>query len=256
MNITPIKTRLVRANECSIETILTEGISQLADESVVVVSSKIIALCQNNVVDKTTIAKNELAKREADLYVHDEYNTHGFTFTITNNTLIASAGIDESNGDGVYILWPKEPQRVANEIRNFLCQHFNLKKIGVIITDSTSLPPMRMGTIGIMLAHSGFEAVHYLIDTNDLFDRPFHAARSGIGSGLAAAANVVMGEGAEQTPVAIITDIPFVNFQTADPTPEELASVYLPIEGDVYAKILLSAPWQEGGHGNSTATLQ
>lgn len=46
-------------------------------------------------------------------------------------------------------------------------------------------------------AHSGFLAVKQLIATKDLFEREFVVARSAIGGGLAAAANVVMG--ADQT---------------------------------------------------------
>jgi len=234
--------------------LVAESLPNLQENSVIVVSSKIVALCQNNVVDKATITKSDLIKQEADFYTPDSFNTYGFNFTILNNTFIPSAGIDESNADGYFVLWPKDPQRAANELRAFMRQHFNLKNVGVIITDSTSMPPMRSGTIGIMLAHSGFAAVKQLVGTEDLFGRNFQVATSAIGSGLAAAANVVMGEGTEQTPLAIISDIPFVTFQAADPTPQELEAVYIRPEIDLYAPFIQSAPWQKGGGGKSSAS--
>lgn len=247
MKIDAIKTRLIHAGECSLEELIAESMSDIKEKSVVVISSKIVALCQDRVVDKTTITKGDLIKREADFYTPDDFNMYGFNFTILNNTFIPSAGIDESNADGYFVLWPEDPQKVANELRIFICQHFKIKNVGVIITDSTCMPPMRSGTIGIMLAHSGFVAVKQLVGTKDLFNREFEVAKSAIGGGLAAAANVVMGEGVEQTPLAIITDISFVTFQQANPTKEELESVYISPKIDLYAPFIQSAPWLKGG---------
>ncbi|MDN5274912.1 MAG: putative F420-0--gamma-glutamyl ligase [Candidatus Saccharibacteria bacterium] len=247
MNITTIKTRLVHANECTLETLLTESLTDVPEHSIIVISSKIIALCQNRVVDKNTITKSELIKQEADFYTPDGFNKYGHNFTIIHNTFIASAGIDESNVDDSFVLWPANPQAVANEIRSFLCQLFNRQFIGVIITDSSGMPSMRAGTIGIMIAHSGFMAVKKLAGTNDLFGRPFKVSKSAIGGGLAAAANVVMGESTEQTPIALISDAPFVVFQDSNPSTNDLETTYISPETDLYAPFIQSAPWQKGG---------
>src|SRR4051812_46822152 len=110
MNITPIKTRLVHADECTIEQLLSESITELHDNSVIAISSKVIALCQNRVVSKHTITKTELIKQEADYYTPDGFNKYGHNFTILNNTFIPSAGIDESNVDNAFVLWPANPQ--------------------------------------------------------------------------------------------------------------------------------------------------
>jgi len=250
MKISAVRTRLIRANECSIEALLTESLPPSIEEgSVMAISSKIVALCQNRVVDRSTTTKSELVKREADFYTPDSFDRYGLKFTILHRTLIPSAGIDESNADGYFVLWPENPQMVANGLRDFLARHFNVKKLGVIITDSTCMPPMRTGTIGIMLAHSGFAAVENLVGTEDLFGRRFEVAASAVGGGLAAAANVVMGEGAEQTPIAVISDIPFVSFQPRDPTKAELEQAYIAPEIDLYAPFIMSAPWQKGGKG-------
>jgi dihydrofolate synthase / folylpolyglutamate synthase len=247
VKINAIKTRLVHANECSMEMLLEESLPQLEERSIVAVSSKVVALCEGRVVPKSTVTKEDLIKRESEFYTPDSFNKYGFNFTILNNTFIPSAGIDESNGDGYFVLWPENPQQAANEIRAFLTKRFGLRNLGVIITDSTCMPPMRSGTIGVMLAHSGFAAVKKLAGTKDLFGREFLVARSAIGGGLAAAANVVMGEGAECTPIAVITDIPFVAFRPHDPTDAELDAVYISPEEDLYAPFIMTAPWQKGG---------
>jgi len=247
MKISPIKTRLVHASERTVEELLEESLPSVEEGSIVVISSKVVALCQGRVVEKTAVTKEALIKQEADFYTPDGFNKYGFNFTILNNTFIPSAGIDESNSDGYFVLWPEDPQQTANAVRAFLTRRFGLKNVGVIITDSTCMPPMRSGTIGVMLAHSGFLAVKKLAGTKDLFGREFLVARSAIGGGLAAAANVVMGEGTERTPIAVITDVPFVTFEPCDPTKDELEAVYISPKEDLYAPFIMSAPWQKGG---------
>ncbi|MGH7237527.1 MAG: coenzyme F420-0:L-glutamate ligase, partial [Candidatus Saccharimonadales bacterium] len=100
-------------------------------------------------------------------------NKYGYHFTIKDNTLIPMAGIDESNGDGNYVLWPKDSQKTVNEIREYLKNRFKLKTIGVVITDSTC-QPLRRGTIGVCLAHSGFLALNDYRQKPDLFGRKFN----------------------------------------------------------------------------------
>ncbi|MDN5274774.1 MAG: putative folate metabolism gamma-glutamate ligase [Candidatus Saccharibacteria bacterium] len=246
MIVTAIKTQLVHGNESTLHELMAKSVTSLDEKSIIAVSSKIVALCQNRIIDRSTIAKSDLVEREADFYLPRDFSRYGFQFTITNNTFISSAGIDESNGDGYFVLWPKDPQRVANELRAFLQNHFGLNEVGVIITDSTSMPLMRLGAVGIMLAHSGFVAVNHLAREKDLFGRSFVVEKAAIGSGLAVAANVVMGEGAEQTPIAIISDAPFVKFQLQDPTEIELKSVYISSEDDLYEPFIQAAPWRRG----------
>jgi F420-0:gamma-glutamyl ligase len=64
---------------------------------------------------------------------------------------------------------------------------------------------------------------------------------------LASAAVVVMGEGTEQTPIALIEDVPFVRFQDNDPSADELKSFFLShMEDDLFEPFLKNAPWQPG----------
>jgi F420-0:gamma-glutamyl ligase len=97
-----------------------------------------------------------------------------------------------------------------------------------------------------MLAYSGFRALNDYIGRPDLFGRPFAVSQADVAGGLAAAAVLQMGEGTEQTPIAILSELPFVHFQERDPTAEELATVIISLAEDLFAPFLTSVQWQQG----------
>lgn len=245
MIVRAVKTEVIHPSQGTLLEILDESLAELNENSVVTITSKIVSLCEGRVVPADETQKDELIRQESDYYMTKD-NKYGFNFTLRNNTLIPMSGIDESNGDGSYILWPKDPQRTANEVRRYLKERFQLKKVGVIITDSTCMP-MRWGTVGIALAYSGFMATNNYIGEKDLFGRPFKVSRSGIASGLASAAVLAMGEGTEQTPIAIIEDVPFVKFQDHDPTQDELEIFHISNkDDDLFAPFLNAVKWLPG----------
>src|SRR5439155_10784757 len=105
-----------------------------------------VALCQRLVEPVEGTDKEELIARESDYFLeakHSKYNHH---FSIVGNTIVGAAGIDTSNADGNYVLWPADPQKSANEIRQYLTDRFKIMNTGVIITDSISIP-LRRGSI-------------------------------------------------------------------------------------------------------------
>ncbi len=55
---------------------------------------------------------------------------------------------------------------------------------------------------------------------------------------LATAAVLVMGEGNEQSPLALIEDAPKITFFDREPTVEEEASIHIPITEDLYGPLL------------------
>lgn len=247
MKVTAIKTERLSPGAPPIEEILDQALDSFPENGVLAVTSKIVAICEGRTVpvsDKTD--KKELIKREADYYLPSYLSKYDFTFTITHGTLIPSAGIDESNGDGHYILWPKDPVISANNIRRYLNKRFGLKNIGVIITDSTARP-LHYGTEGVAIGYSGLSAMNDYRGTPDLFGRTLKVSISNIVDALASAAVVVMGEGTEQTPLALVEDVPFVKFQDHDPTPEQLSQFFVNHkEDDLFEPFLKNAPWQPG----------
>jgi F420-0:gamma-glutamyl ligase len=165
--------------------------------------------------------------------------------TIKNNLLVGAAGIDESNANGYFSLWPNDPQKSANAIRDYLTKKNNLSHIGVILTDS-KLTPLRWGVTGYAIAHSGFVALKNYIGQPDIYGRKLHAEQSHIPDSLASAAVLAMGEGNEQQPLAVITEIPSIEFQKRNPTQEELAALKININDDIYASLLTGVTWKKG----------
>jgi F420-0:gamma-glutamyl ligase len=162
-----------------------------------------------------------------------------------DNLLIPEAGVDESNANGHYILWPRDPQGTANAVRAYLSERFNCRHVGVIITDSKTTP-LRWGVTGVALAHSGFLPLNDYIGQPDVFGRELRMTKVALADTLAAAAVLVMGEGREQTPLAVLGVLPFVVFQGRDPTEEELRQRWISIEDDLYAPLLTAVNWRKG----------
>lgn len=244
MQLRGIQTDIVAAGAMSVTELLDRAIDDLGERTVVAVASKVVSLCESRVVPFGDASKLELIARESERYL--QANPHGFHFTITQGTLIPSAGIDESNVGGGYLLWPERPQTTANELRRYLAARFGLREVGVVLTDSTC-SPLRRGTSGICLAHSGFRAINDYVGQTDLFGRPFHTQGANVASGLAAAAVLVMGEGKERTPICVIDDLDMIEFQPRDPSADELAWLYTSLEEDLFAPFFSSLPWERGG---------
>lgn len=244
MKVTPVKTHKIVTTD-NLFDVLDKYITELENQSIVAVTSKIVSVTEGRVVKIEDANKDELIKSQSEYFLPRETNPYHVSLTITSDTLIASAGIDESNANGNYILWPSNPQKSANEIREYLSKKFGSQNIGVIITDSKTTP-LRWGVTAIAIAFSGFTPLKDYIGTKDLFGREFVFEKMSIMDNLACAAAVVMGEGNEQIPIALISDIPFVNFTGADPTEEEVSSLKIPLDKDLYGPILKNAPWKKG----------
>lgn len=248
MLVKVIKTRPFLPPQGDLFSAIKESFSglKLKERSIVAVTSKVVSIWQGRCVKiEPGVDKDELIKKEADFYLPANLNTYGFHISIKNNTLIASAGIDESNANGYYILWPEDPQKSANEIRSFLKKEFGLSRIGVVITDS-HVQPLRWGTVGTSIAHSGFDALNSYIGKPDIFGRKLKVTNAAVAEGIAASAVLAMGEGNEQTPMAIVSDVPFVRFVDRNPTEKELKKLAISKEEDIFSPLLKSAKWKKG----------
>jgi putative folate metabolism gamma-glutamate ligase len=246
MRLTPLRTHRVTPSDTNLFAILDRHVPRLAERSVLAITSKIVALAEGRVVAGGGVSKRELVLREAERYVPAERNKYDVFLTLKRGMLIATAGIDESNADGSYILWPADAQNSANLVRAHLARRFALAEVGVIITDSRT-SPLRPGVTGIALAHSGFAALKDYVGKQDLFGRPLRMTKVNVLDALATAAVLVMGEGSEQTPLAVAEELGFLEFQPRDPSAAELAELVILPEDDLYAPLLTSAPWERGG---------
>ena len=245
MIITPYKTKAVIVGD-SLFPILDDCLPTLSDGDIVVVTSKIVSICEGAVVKNDgSINKHDLIKQEADSYLDIPLSqTYDLTITIKEGKLVANSGIDESNGNGFFILWPRKPHRSAAALWEYLRKKYHLTKLGVIITDSHNIQ-LQWGTRGRAIAWCGIEPLKNYIGSPDIFGKKLRMTKASIIDGLSAAAVTVMGEGNEQTPLAIIKDVPFVKFQDYSPTKEEIEALTITPSDDIYAPLLTAVEWKK-----------
>jgi dihydrofolate synthase / folylpolyglutamate synthase len=247
MKITAIKTKKFLPPKDDLYSELEKVVKRLKENSIICIASKIVSIGEGRCIPFSDISKDELVRKEADQYLErDQVPNSWMMHAIKNNLLIGAAGIDESNGDGYYILWPENPDQSAERIYHFLKEK-GLKNIGVIITDSHSIP-MRRGLIGISLSYFGFEPLRDYMEEKDLFDRELVLSMTNIPDSLAASSVFVMGEGAEQTPIAVIEDLEdYVKFTSIKWQPTKPNTDFsIKPQDDLYAPFLKSVPWKKG----------
>jgi F420-0:gamma-glutamyl ligase len=228
MIIEPVRTALFRERDSLVD-FITDHIPTLPEKSILVVTSKIVALAQGRTVPKQTVAtKTQLVRTESTYALPTKYAW----LTLKDGMLMASAGIDESNADGKLILLPKDSYTTARQIRSALMLHWKVRNLGIIITDSRTLP-LRAGVTGVALGYAGFKGVFDYRGKPDLFGRPFVFSRTNVADGLSAAAVVCMGEGNECQPLAVIREAPasFCNRTNRN-------ELVIPITEDMYAPFL------------------
>lgn len=248
MQIKTIKTRTLVPPKDDLLKVIEKSIKKLPEKSMVVITSKVVSIWQGRCIKKTDeIAKDDLIMKEADFYLPRKFIPGAWVmYTLKNNIFIPSAGVDESNANGFYILWPKNPEKTAKELWAWLKKKYGVKDIGVIITDSHTIP-LRRGMLGISLAHYGFNPLKDYRKKPDLFGRPFKMSQTNIADGLAASAVVAMGEGAESTPICLIKDIPWVTFVSKPvKSKKPYSSFKITTEEDLYFPLLSRAPWKKG----------
>ena len=206
MKFIPIKTRPFLPPKDSIYPILDTSLPKLRDGDVLFITSKVLAIHQGRCVKIKPGAvgqKEKLIKREAERYTPSHLRSwRNLYLTIKGHTLIANAGIDESNANGYYILWPRRPSALAKEIRAYLCKKFKIKNLAVVVTDS-HIVPLRHGTLGISIGYYGMEPLYDYRGKPDIFGRIIQHTSKNIVDALSTMAVLLMGEGDERTPVLL-----------------------------------------------------
>jgi F420-0:gamma-glutamyl ligase len=203
MQIIPIKTRIFQENE-DLTAFILKYVKNLKENSVLVVTSKIVALSEGRTVKyENKRQKIKLIKKESDFALQ----TKLVWLTKKDDVFMADAGIDESNGKGKLILLPKDSFVSANKIRSMLCKHYKIKNLGMIISDS-GLLPFRNGVIGMARGYAGFEGIKDYKGEKDIFGRKLTYSKINIADSLTTAATICMGEGNERQPMALILKAP------------------------------------------------
>ncbi len=244
MEILPIKTRVLKAPKDDLLEAIFASRLKLKDGDIVAISSKVVSIDEGNAVLLDSVDKRELIKQNSELYLEAPQNLYRTIFTIAKGVLVGSAGIDESNSNGYWVLYPKDPFNSAKRLRRALMKHYRLEKLGIIITDSMSIP-LRRGAIGFALAWDGFRPLNDYRNQKDLFGRKFKFELANMADGIAAGAVAFMGEGSEGTPLAVVrgANVRFGSVRTKDPLIVETAD-------DIFAPLFFSKrKWKKGGKG-------
>ena len=88
-----------------------------------------------------------------------------------------------------------------------LQKKYDIKNLGVLITDSRAMP-LRAGVVGTTSGYAGFKGLKSYKGQKDIFGRKFKFSSVNVADSLATAAILVMGEGKERQPLAIIQEAP------------------------------------------------
>lgn len=252
MRIQPVKIRRLIPPKDNLWEVLNKITPKIKENTIVAITSKIVSIGEgrciliDHVKDKDKLIIGEAEKYLSRDLVPGKYLMH----TIKHNLLIPTAGIDESNANGYYILYPKDPQKSVKKIWRYLIKLSGIKNLGVIITDSHSIP-MRRGIVGISLAFYGFKPLIDYREKIDLFGRTLKVSQTNVPDCLAATAVLAMGEGAEQTPIALISDLPGkIKFSSRlAKLKGDWSDFKVPLKHDLYKPFLVSVPWKRGGGG-------
>ena len=222
MEVIGIKTDLIRVGDDFVDS-LERGMKRsgltLEDGDIIVVSESAVATSEGRVVNLEEVVPSDLARSLAPRYSKDPREMElilqesdeimggipGVALTLKDGFLYPNAGIDHSNAPpGTVILFPADPQKAASEIRRRMAHG---KRIGVVVGDSRT-HPLRLGCVGVALACDGLEPVEDARGQKDLYGKPLEITRKAVADNLVSAAQIVMGEGGEGVPAAIIRGAP------------------------------------------------
>lgn len=147
--------------------------------------------------------------------------------------VMANAGIDRSNlpagaGQERVLLLPIDPDHSAAQLRTALSARLGVAP-GVIISDSFGRP-WRNGVVNVALGAAGLPSLVDRRGELDRHGRTLEVTQLALADAVSAAAGLVMGEGAEGTPVVVVSGINI--FAGA---PQRAASALIrPLEEDLF----------------------
>ncbi len=191
---------------------------ELEDGDVIVVSQIIVSKAEGNVVELDNIAVSKHAERLAELtgkdprYIETILRAARRVIRIKRGTIItetkhgfvcANSGVDLSNvGGGRAALLPEDPDKSAQEIRRRIRELAGVD-VAVIICD-THGRPFRRGTVNVAIGCSGIEPLWDRRGERDLYGRELRSKVTCVADELASAAELVIGQADEGTPIAVI----------------------------------------------------
>jgi len=191
----------------------------LYDEDLVVISQKIVSKANGLLVDISKIKPTRRAKylakqtrkdpRVVDLILRDSSKvlraaSQALVVRRKDGLVCLNAGVDKSNVEGrsIYSRLPPNSDRSAEQILTRL-EELSGKRLAVIVADTYSRP-LRVGQVEFAIGIAGMEPMVDYRGLEDMFGYSLRYKYVALADEAAAAAELVMGQGTERTPVAII----------------------------------------------------
>jgi coenzyme F420-0:L-glutamate ligase/coenzyme F420-1:gamma-L-glutamate ligase len=191
----------------------------LSDGDVVVISQKIVSKADGLLIDITGINPTLRAKRLAkqtkkdprvlQLILRDSSAIlraapQALIVRRKDGLICLNAGVDKSNVKGAFIYsrLPPDSNVSANKILSRL-EELSEKRLAVIIADTYSRP-IRVGQVEFAIGVAGMDPIVDYRGQQDMFGYNLRYKYVALADEAAAAAELVMGQGMERTPVAII----------------------------------------------------
>lgn len=207
-----------------ITTALKKQNIQLAENDIIVITQKIVSKAEGRIVDLHTINPSTFAKTIASEYNKDARHIElilreskrivrmdrGVIIAETHHGFIcANAGVDESNVGNNYTatLLPLNPDASAKKIYEDIVKRTNIKKLGIIISDTWGRP-WREGQVNFAIGIYGISPLIDYRGQKDIHGFELKVSMIGIADELASAAELVMGK-TDNIPVALIRGYAF-----------------------------------------------
>lgn len=204
------------------EKILENNIT-LSNGDIIVIAHKIVSRCEGRIVNLANVTPSKFALRIAEYTGKDPRKIEMIlqeanaiirmsTRVIITETrlgfICANSGVDSSNsGKDAVTLLPINPDKSAEKIRREIKKILNVD-IGVIISD-THGRVLRKGAVGVAIGISGLPAFSDYRGKKDLFGYKLKSTVIGFADEVASAAQLVMGEADEGTPVVVVKGLKF-----------------------------------------------
>ncbi|MFG2830653.1 coenzyme F420-0:L-glutamate ligase [Streptomyces sp. NPDC048434] len=187
-----------------------DGLPQLADGDVLLVTSKIVSKAEGRVIEATD--REAAIDRETVRVVA----RRGPLRIVQNRQglVMAAAGVDASNTpSGTVLLLPEDPDASARALRAGLRTELGVD-VGVVISDTFGRP-WRNGLTDVAIGAAGVRVLDDLRGGTDTYGNPLSATVVATADELAAAGDLVKGKAAG-LPVAVVRGLPHVVEEAGD----------------------------------------
>ena len=205
----------------------TKGVG-IRNRDVLVVGQKAVSKIEGRVVDITRVRPSlralrigkrtgkrpefvEIVLRDASRVLRAD--SEAFIVTTKAGVTCLNGGVDKSNvkGEDMFALLPSNPDVSARRLMRKI-KNFTGKNIGVVICDTRSRP-FRRGQVEECIGVAGLNPLIDYRGQKDLFGYTLRFKNVALADELASAAELVIGQGTEAAPAAIIRGVKRIRFQ-------------------------------------------